>query len=109
MFSLRRALLVNALKLFDLAVMVFAFTLVTLPVFGESHTMSFAQFFSIQVKVGSIVIFLSLLFLWHTLFSSFSLYESRRLSSRATELGDVLKATSLGTLCLWVAALVLHI
>jgi exopolysaccharide biosynthesis polyprenyl glycosylphosphotransferase len=105
----RREILLNALKLFHLAIMVLAFALATVSVLGESHAVSVAGFFSVRVKIGNFFIFLGLLMLWHTLFSAFGLYESRRLSSPGADSRDILMAASLGTLCLYVAAMILHI
>ena len=109
MISRRRDVLLNALKLFDLAVVVLAFGLATVPTFGVGHTISMADFFSMRVKVGNFVIFLGLIILWHALFSMCGLYDSRRLSDRLAEVADILKATSLGTLCLAGASLLFRI
>src|SRR6266571_355458 len=109
MRPLRREILLNALKLFQLATMTLAFVLATVPVLGESHAVSLAQFLTMRVKIGNFFIFLGLLILWHTLFSIFGLYKSRRLSTLAADSRDILVATSLGTLCLQVAASILHI
>ena len=105
----RREILLSALKLFDLVVMVLAFALATVPALGVGHTVRAAEFFSMRVKVGNCFIFLGLVILWHCLFSVFGLYASRRLSSHATEIADIAKATLLGTFCLWGASLLFHI
>jgi len=81
----------------------------TVSVLRESHVLSVAAFFSVRVRIGNFFIFLGLLILWHTLFSAFGLYESRRLSSPGADSRDILTATSLGTLCLYVSAMILHI
>lgn len=109
MRKLRREILLNTLKLFQLATMTLAFALATVPVLAESHAVSVAQFLTMRVKIGNFFIFLGLLILWHTLFSIFGLYQSRRLSTLAADSRDILVATSLGTLCLQVAAAILHI
>jgi exopolysaccharide biosynthesis polyprenyl glycosylphosphotransferase len=109
MRPLRREILLNTLKLLHLAIMALAFALATVPVLGESRAVSVAQFLTMRVKIGNFFIFLGLLLLWHTLFSAFGLYGSRRLSTPGADSRDILKATSLGTLCLSVAAIVLHI
>src|ERR1700674_1269832 len=109
MRSLRREVLLKALKLFHVAIMVFAFALATVPVLRQRHAVSVAQFLSMRVKIGNFFIFLGLLMLWHTLFSAFGLYESRRLSTPGADSRGILMATSLGTLCLYVAAMILHI
>jgi exopolysaccharide biosynthesis polyprenyl glycosylphosphotransferase len=109
MINRRREIFLRALKIFDLAVMVLAFALATVPALGVGHTVRAAEFFSMRVKVGNFLIFLGLMILWHWLFSVFGLYASHRLSSRAAEILDVAKATSLGTLCLWGTSLLFHI
>ncbi len=75
--------------------MTLAFALATVPVLGESHAVSVAQFLTMRVKIGNFFIFLGLLILWHTLFSIFGLYKSRRLSTLAADSRDILVATSL--------------
>jgi exopolysaccharide biosynthesis polyprenyl glycosylphosphotransferase len=62
-----------------------------------------------RVKIGNFFIFLGLLMLWHTFFLAFGLYKSRRLSTFGADARDVLMATSLGTLCLHAAAIILQI
>ena len=109
MISRRRDILLNALKLFDMAVVVLAFGLAAVPTSGVGHTISMADFLSMRVKVGNFVIFLGLIILWHALFSMRGLYASRRLSSRIAEVSDIMKATSLGALCLAGASLLFHI
>jgi len=109
MINLRRKVLMDALKLFDLAVMLLAFGLATVLVWGGSHAVSMAEFFSMRVKVGNLLLLLSLMILWHALFSACGLYASRRLSSRTAEALDAAKATSLGTLFLCGASWLFHI
>jgi len=109
MISRRRDILLNALKLFDLAVVVLCFGLAAVPTSGVGHTISIADFFSMRVKVGNCFIFLGLIVLWHVLFSMCGLYASRRLSGRAAEVADIVKATALGTLCLAGVSLLFHI
>jgi exopolysaccharide biosynthesis polyprenyl glycosylphosphotransferase len=109
MSTVRRKILLSVLKIFDLAIMVLAFALATVPALGVGRSISVAQFFSMRVKLGNFFILLGLLILWHILFSAFGLYKSRRLSHRAAEAADVAKATLLATLSLWAAASFLHI
>jgi exopolysaccharide biosynthesis polyprenyl glycosylphosphotransferase len=105
----RRRILLNSLKLFDMAVMTGAFLLATLPASGVGRTVSLEDFFSMRIKLGNFIIFLGLLLLWHALFSAFGLYRSHRLSSRSAEAADIVKATVLGTLVLMVSAFLFHI
>ncbi len=109
MGSLRRKILLNAFKVFDLVLMAFSFALATAPVLYESGPVSFAQFLSMRVKVQNFVLFSGFLIAWHIIFSLFGLYHSRRLSARRTEVIDVIKATSLGTLVIFMAAILFRI
>src|SRR5271165_3269717 len=109
MSNVRRRLLSDALKLFDLAVMVFAFALATGPALGVGRTISVAEFFAMRVKLENFIIFFGLLILWHFLFSIFGLYASHRLSSRTAESAEIVKSTTLGSLGLWSAATVFHL
>jgi exopolysaccharide biosynthesis polyprenyl glycosylphosphotransferase len=99
----------NALKLFDVCLMVLCFGLATLAVSETSQTGSLAEFLSLRVKIGNFLIFAMFLLCWHVIFSSFRLYGSRRLSRRRDEMLDILKACSLGTFVVLVAAVVLRI
>jgi exopolysaccharide biosynthesis polyprenyl glycosylphosphotransferase len=108
MVNIRRQILLNAFKLFDMIIMVAAFGAATTPIV-ESHSMAFAEFFAMRVKVGNILIFMGLLLVWHLLFSACGLYASRRLSRRSAEVADSIKATSFATLLLGVGALLFHI
>jgi len=99
--TIRRRILLDALKLFDTAIMVLAFGLATLPTSGIGRTISASDFFSMRVKLGNLFIFFGLLLVWHVLFSTLGLYDSHRMSSRLSEAADLLMGTTLGTLVLW--------
>ena len=109
MSTIRRELLVKALKVFDVCLMVLCFALATLAVSETSQTGSLAEFLSLRVKIGNFLIFATFLLSWHAIFSSFRLYRSRRLSRRRDEMLDIVKACSLGTFIVLVAAAVLRI
>jgi exopolysaccharide biosynthesis polyprenyl glycosylphosphotransferase len=109
MNNVGRVLLLNALKLFDLGMMILAFVAACLAVLHYSHTVSIMEFFSIRIKIQNLFIFLLFLFAWHLIFSLSALYASRRLSNRRDEVVDVIKATSLGAVVVFVAAFVFSI
>jgi exopolysaccharide biosynthesis polyprenyl glycosylphosphotransferase len=109
MGNIRRQILLNAFKLFDMIIMVAAFGTATTPIVRESHSIAFAEFFAMRVKVGNLLIFSGLLVVWHLLFSACGLYASRRLSRRSAEMADSLKATCFATLFLGAGAVVFHI
>jgi exopolysaccharide biosynthesis polyprenyl glycosylphosphotransferase len=109
MILIRREFLLNALKLFDLALMVGSFLLTTLLILRKSAAMPFSDFFSMRIKVGNFVLFFALLVLWHVIFSSFGLYNSRRMSGRRRDAIETFKATTVGTFLICVAALAFRI
>jgi exopolysaccharide biosynthesis polyprenyl glycosylphosphotransferase len=109
MGTMRRQILLNAFKLFDMAIMVMAFGVATLPILRASRCSSFTEFFAMRVKIGNFLIFCGLLVAWHFLFRSRGLYASRRLSNRLAEIGDALTATTLATLLLGLGVVVFHI
>jgi exopolysaccharide biosynthesis polyprenyl glycosylphosphotransferase len=107
--TIRRRILLNLFKLFDVVLMVCAFALATVPVLKEHGGHSFTQFLSMRVKVGNLGLFLSFLVIWHIIFSAFGLYQSKRMASRRSELFDVLKATTVGTIFMGTMAIVFQI
>ncbi len=108
MSSTRRQMLLSALKVFDPMILAGSFWLASLPSMYVSGV-SFSEFFSMRIKIQNFVIFLGLMIVWHIIFSSFGLYESRRLLPRQADVLDTLKATSLCTLSVAGAAMLFHI
>ena len=104
MSHVRRQLLVEAFKLFDISLFVISFGLATVPVVHEARIYRLTEFFSMRVKVRNLALFLGFLVLWHIIFKAVGLYESKRLAGRLSEIRDVLKATLLGTAFLGVSA-----
>src|SRR5579863_1631862 len=106
--TFRRRILLEALKIFDLSILVFAFALSAVLTLGIGRV-SIKDFFSMRVSVGNFALFIGLLILWHNVFSGIGLYGSHRFSSRLSEAWDVVKATSLSSLILTAAALLFRI
>jgi exopolysaccharide biosynthesis polyprenyl glycosylphosphotransferase len=98
--EINRRFLLNAMKLFDLGLVFLSFGMATYLVESAGKNVPLAQVLSMRVKLSNFAIFALALFLCHAMFALCGLYESRRLSSKFTETLDVLKATSLSTLCL---------
>jgi exopolysaccharide biosynthesis polyprenyl glycosylphosphotransferase len=105
----RRQALLTAFKLFDVVLMVLAFGLATLPVLYDTDAASITSFLSMRIRVNDFLIFLALLTVWHVTFSSFGLYLSHRLDNPRAEMKNVIKATSLASGLMLVAALLFHI
>lgn len=109
MSNIRRQILLNVFKLFDMVIMMAAFGVATALLLRESQSVTFAEFFAMRVKIGNFLIFSGLLVVWHLLFTSCGLYASRRLLRRSAEMADLVKATCLATLLLGAGTVVFRI
>ena len=87
MGTIRRQLLLNTMKLFDVLLMVAAFSVATI-VGSHFSAVSLQEFLEIRVKIQNFVIFSGMLFCWHLVFSMCGAYASHRLSTRQDELFD---------------------
>jgi len=106
----RRQLLVKAHKLFDILVMSMSFALASWISFLQHNGLnSFQQFLSIRIKVQNIILFIAFLLVWQSILNLFSLYKSHRLSDRWKEVFDIIKATFLGSLILYVVGIIFSI
>jgi exopolysaccharide biosynthesis polyprenyl glycosylphosphotransferase len=106
--TIRRKLLLNALKVFDLVVMIAAFGFATLVV-SHASLSSLEEVLAMRVKISNFVIFSGLLLCWHLLFSAWGMYASHRLSSRRDEVLDLAAAITVGTLSIAAGHYVFHI
>lgn len=109
MSSIRRQLLLNALKLFDLVLMMVSFGLATFAVANKYYAGTLEQFMAMRIKLGNFLIFGGCLLAWHIVFSGYNIYASHRMSRRREELFDIFKATSVGTLLIVLAAVIFRI
>lgn len=105
----RRKLLANALRLFDLSVMIMSFIVAALVVLPYGHNPHLVELLSIRIKVQNFAIFSLFVVSWYCIFHSMGLHASQRLSKRRDELIDIIWATSLGTLVIVAGALVFRI
>ena len=80
MGNVRRQVLLNSMKLFDLVLMALAFGLAAVVV-SENATVSVAEFLALRVKIQNFFTFALLLLVWHLIFSLFGMYASRRLGA----------------------------
>jgi len=99
----------NALKVFDLVLMVLGLGVANLPVLIRVGPINFTTFLSLRIKLQNILALLVFLWVWNFIFHMLGLYDSKRLASRLSELTDVVKATSLGTVVIAVAAYLLRL
>ena len=87
-------LIIGLLKLFDLALVVFAFAVTTINRVNAEHTMSLGHFFSLRAKISNLAIVLLAIVACHILFSLSGVYRSRRLTGRDQEALDLVRATT---------------
>jgi exopolysaccharide biosynthesis polyprenyl glycosylphosphotransferase len=100
MTSFRRQILLKMFMLLDPSLLTLSFLVAAIRIWQLTGFTSFAAFFSMRIKLSNLVVFLSLFYCWHLIFSVFGLYGSRRLADRKEEAVVVLKATSAGALAL---------
>jgi exopolysaccharide biosynthesis polyprenyl glycosylphosphotransferase len=109
MLLLRRRLLLEAAKLLDTLGLIVAFALASAVVAYQIREISLQQFLSMRVKLGNFALFGGFLIAWRLIFTGFGLYETRRLSARAREVLDALKATTVAAGMLFLGAGALRI
>jgi exopolysaccharide biosynthesis polyprenyl glycosylphosphotransferase len=110
MHNARRKILLDCLQVFDLVLMVLSYAIATLAVLKESGgSLSLAQFVGMRVKIENFAVFTFIVLAWHFVLLSFGLYRSKRLTSRAEEICETLRATSTGSIILYVSAAVFQI
>jgi exopolysaccharide biosynthesis polyprenyl glycosylphosphotransferase len=97
----RRYILLIMFKFFDLALLVGSLIAASITSLHAVSAISLTKFLAMRISVRNFVLFTILLLLWHVLFFFFDLYESKRLGGRDTEAIDVLKATTLATVVLF--------
>ena len=99
----------NLLKWFDILLVALAFGLSTIFMVHAEQRYPLAQFLSMRTKVSNLVIFGFTLFLCHVVLCICGLYRLTRLSSRRAKITDLLRATTLCTVCLLAASWVFSI
>jgi len=109
MSGLRRKLLLQALKSFDLFITISALMTATFVVSSGLENVNFSEFLSLRIQVQNYLVFLGLIFVSNLVFSSAGFYHSKRLSKRSGEAIDMLKAVSLNALLLAGTAFVFQI
>ena len=99
MTASRHRLPIALLKSLDLVFVAGTFGLTTAIMVKTQHETTLREFLSMRAKISDVVIFALTLFVYHVMFMAVGLYRSRRLSSRTSELADIVKATTLSTAC----------
>jgi exopolysaccharide biosynthesis polyprenyl glycosylphosphotransferase len=97
------------LKAVDLLMMAAVFLLAAVPVWRGGEEISFAQFLSMRIKVENFILFFGLLGIWHIIFVTMGVYQSQRLASIEEEFKCIFRATSAGTFCLALLAILFRV
>ena len=63
----------------------------------ENNVYVFDEFLELRIKIENAILAGAMVLAWHLVFSSFGLYESKRLSNRTAEMRDIIIATLAGT------------
>ncbi len=106
----RRKFLLNTLKVLDVSIMLAALGLASVVGFYQvGRAFSFAEFLHMRVEVYNLFVLAGFAGLWHLSFRQFGTYRSRRLSSRRSEILDIVKAASVGTIIVLVASVLFRI
>lgn len=92
-------LTMTLLKLSDIFLVIVAFTLSTLTLVKEQHSISVKQFLSMRTTLSNILIFCFMLAICHIVFNLCGLYRSMRLAGPWTEMIAVVRATLACTVC----------
>jgi exopolysaccharide biosynthesis polyprenyl glycosylphosphotransferase len=100
---------ISLLKLFDLVLVAMCFGMTTILVVHAQNKISLAAFLSMRTKIGNVFIFLLALSAYHFVFHACGLYVSRRLSSRSSEIVDVVKASGFSLVCFVLIGLVFSV
>ena len=100
MVEVRRYLLLILFRLLDVTILVAAVVAASVPGLRQNGTTSLAPFLAMRFSVRNFVVFAALVLVWHLVFSSFDLYESKRLVRDHSEDAGVVRATSVCTLAL---------
>jgi len=89
--------------------MIAVFVLAAAMVYLQNNSISFHAFLQMRFKIENYALFSGFIILWHLIFSGFGLYHSRRFSTTKAEIKDLLKATTVGTLFIILAAWIFRI
>jgi exopolysaccharide biosynthesis polyprenyl glycosylphosphotransferase len=109
MIPSKRRLLKYVAKLYDLCVLVISFVSAGVLAYSSPRDLTFARLMGLRITLGNCLLFVVLLFTWHSIFTICGLYISKRLTRRRDHILDVCKATSLAAGFLLLSAKIFQI
>lgn len=99
----------HAAKVFDICILVSSFALATFSLYSSPNAITLAGFMAMRIRLGTILLFLLLVAIWHGVFVMCGLYESKRLTTWRAEVWELLRATCLASVLLLGVARMSHI
>jgi exopolysaccharide biosynthesis polyprenyl glycosylphosphotransferase len=102
MENLQRNILSNSLKIIDQSILFFCLISSTLLATEGIKSLHISNFFSLCLKIDDVLLFIVIAVIWYGILSFFGVYYSRRLASWKNELIDIVIATSVATLLLFI-------
>ncbi len=108
MRHLRRRILFDSFKLADLLIMVIAFGVAMISE-QQSSSSPLELFLAMRVSILNLLFFLGYMLFWQSLFTFLGLYYSMRLSSKHSEALAVFRATTLGTLAIYIGSILFNV
>ena len=105
----KRNFLVACLKMFDVVIMLAALTIsLTLYEMSQGHDIEIITLFQLRMKLINVLLLAVFVLVWHGVFVSVGLYDSRRLDGGKGEWHDVFKAVLMGSMLLLAVAVIFH-
>lgn len=102
MNDLRRRILRNSLRTFDIAIMLLAFA-ISAGILNHASIHEFGRILAMRVKVTNFALLLMLISTWNISFLQFGLYRSRRIAAQKEELLDIVKSIFFASAVLGIA------
>src|SRR5580692_6420491 len=99
--EIMRRLVFSALRAVDIGLIMLAFGAAAIVSINASQWTTTETVLASKVRLSSCVLFAFAILLCHGVFSVCGLYESKRMSTKAAEAADVLRAMTFSTACLW--------
>src|SRR5258708_35014879 len=90
----------HAAKIFDIFILVTSFALATVSLYSSPRTITLAGFMAMRIRLGTILLFVLLMAIWHGVFVMCGLYESKRLTTWRAAVWEFVRATCLASILL---------
>jgi len=109
MIPVRRKIISQAFKLYDLAVMTCCFFLASFIVNVPLEQITFSRFLAMRISVENFIIFGGIVAVWHIIYTRSGIYAECRLATLRSQAVDIVKIASLSTLVLFALKVLIDI